>query len=381
MSNDMDDEGWRHYSRIILDKLKFYFKFTTRKKYVKKLLIFYFLCLSLVLTGQIGGRFAFETASLPSNARLTALGGHLISVQDEDVALAQLNPALINVQMNNQLGINHNFGFAGISNGNVAFGKSFDSLGIQTHVAIQYVNYGEFQLADEFGNVNGVFDAGEVGIVVGAAKQLNERIKAGVNVKFYNGSYESYSSRAVGLDLGLHYQRPGSTSSWGIVLKNIGTEFDAIVDTKRGLPFELQVGYSKKLAHLPFRFSIVGQQLQKWYIRFDDPDVDNQIDIFGEVTTISGFSRAVDNFFRHFVFNGEFLIGKNEQFRLRLGYNHLRKQELKVSNFRSLAGFSFGFGINIKSIRFDYGLGFYHLAGATNHLSMRMDLSRIFNKI
>jgi len=348
---------------------------------VKKQFTFYFICLTLALSAQIGGRFAFETASLPTNARLTALGGHLISVQDEDVALAQLNPALINAQMDYQLGINHNFVFAGVSNGNVAFGKSFDSLGIYTHVAIQYVNYGEFQLADEFGNVNGVFNAGEVGLVVGAAKQLNERVKAGVNLKFYNGSYESYSSTAVGLDLGFHYQKPGSTSSWGLVLKNIGTEIDPIFDTKRGLPFELQLGFSKRLSHLPFRFSIVGQQLQKWYIRFDDPDVDNQVNIFGEVTSKSEFSKSVDNFFRHFVFNGEFLIGSNEQFRLRLGYNHLRKQELKVSNFRSLAGFSFGFGFNIKSIRLDYGLGFYHLAGATNHLSLRMDMSRIFNKI
>ena len=45
--------------------------------------------------------------------------------------------------MDYQLGINLNFVFAGVSNGNVAFGKSFDSLGIYTHVAIQYVNYGD----------------------------------------------------------------------------------------------------------------------------------------------------------------------------------------------------------------------------------------------
>jgi len=258
------------------------------------------------MSAQIGGRFAFETASLPSNARLTALGGHLITVQDEDVALAQLNPALINDKMDNQLGLNHNFIFAGASNGNVAFGKSFDSLGIYTHAAIQYVNYGDFQLADEFGNINGTFNASEIGLVVGAAKQLNERIRAGVNVKFYTGSYEQFNSLAAGLDIGLHYQKPGSSSSWGLVLKNIGAEFDAIVDNKRSLPFELQLGYSKRLAHLPFRFSIIGQQLQKWYIRFDDPDVDNQVNIFGEVSTVSSLNKTVDNFFRHFIFNGDF---------------------------------------------------------------------------
>lgn len=348
---------------------------------MKNLLLFIFLFTINSLSSQIGGRFAFESASLPTNARLTALGGHLISVQDEDVSLAQLNPALINSQMDAQLGINHNFNFAGISNGNVAYGLSFDSLGISTHAAIQYVNYGDFQQADEFGNVNGTFNSREVGVVVGAAKQLNERIRAGANVKFYTGSYESYNSAAVGMDLGIHYQRPGSSSSWGLVLKNIGTEINPIVDTKRGLPFELQLGFSKRLQHLPFRFSITGQQLQKWYIRYDDPDVDDQVNILGEVISKSEFNKKVDNFFRHFVFSGEFLIGKSEQFRLRLGYNHLRKQELKTTNFRSLAGFSFGLGFNIKSIRLDYGVGYYHLAGATNHLSIRMDMDRVFNKI
>ncbi|MBT8232309.1 MAG: type IX secretion system protein PorQ [Saprospiraceae bacterium] len=340
-----------------------------------------FLFCQIHLTAQIGGRFAFESSALPTNARLTALGGHLITVQDDDIALAQHNPSLLNEKSNFQLGINHNFNFAGISNGNVAFGKSFDSLGIYTHAAIQYVSYGDFQNTDAIGNINGTFSAGEVGVILGAAKQLNERIKAGVNLKFYNGNYESYSSLAAGIDIGFHYQKPGSNASWALVLKNMGAELNPIVDDKRGLPFELQLGFSKKLEHLPFRFSIIGQQLQKWYIRFDDPDVDNQVNIFGEVTVKSQTSKNVDNFFRHFVFNGEFLIGKQEQVRLRFGYNHLRKQELKVTNFRSLAGFSFGLGFNIKKIRFDYGLGFYHLAGATNHLSMRMDLSRMFKKI
>ena len=145
--------------------------------------------------------------------------------------------------------------------------------------------------------------------------------------------------------------------------------------------FDLQIAFSKRLEHLPFRFTITAQQLQKWYIRYDDPDRDVQVNFIGEVQEISGFSKGLDNFFRHFIFSGEFLIGAREQFRLRFAYNHLRKQEMRLSSFRSLAGFSLGFGFNIKKIKFDYGLGYYHLSGATNHLSLRMDLDRIFRKI
>jgi hypothetical protein len=333
------------------------------------------------LSAQIGGRYAFESLSLPVNARVTALGGTVINVIDDDVSLAQLNPALTDSLMDNQLAINHNFYFAGIQNGNIAFGKSLKKLGVHTHIAINYVDYGNFQLTDEIGNVNGEFSAGEIGLIVGAGKRLNERIRGGVNLKILSASYESYNAIGLGIDVGFHYQKPGANYSWALVLRNFGGEMTALVDEKRFLPFEIQLGYTRKLAHLPFRFSIVGQNLQKWYVRFDDPDVDNQTDIFNNVSSKSGFSKSVDNIFRHLIFNGEFLIGSAEQFRLRFGYNHLRKQELKVTTFRSLAGFSLGFGFNIKKIKFDYGLGYYHISGATNHLSIRLNMDRIFNKV
>jgi len=343
--------------------------------------LFILLLVGLDLDAQIGGRYAFESVSLPLNARLTALGGQLISVKDEDVALAFQNPAVSNPSMDMQLSVNHNFHFSGVSHGNVLFGKQIDSLGLSFHAGISYVDYGDFTATNELGDNTGEFSAGELALTIGAAKQFNERIRGGINLKFLSSNYEAYGSVAVGADFGLFYQTPGSNTAWSIVMRNIGHELSAVVEDKRGLPFDLQIGYSRRLEHLPFRFSIVAQQLQKWYIRYDDPDRDVRTDFLGESQEISDFSRGLDNFFRHFVFSGEFLIGSNEQFRLRFAYNHLRRQEMRLSNFRSLAGFSFGLGINIKKIRFDYGVGYHHLAGATNHLSLRLNMARIFNKI
>ena len=331
--------------------------------------------------GQIGGRHAFESLSLPPNARVSALGGSLISVKDDDISLAQHNPALLDSAMHHQFAINHNFHFAGTQFGNIAFGKHLADKQTTIHAAFLYMDYGTFDLTDEIGNINGEFTAGEYGLVLGAARQLNERIRGGINIKTLFANYESYGSAAIGLDLGIYYTAPGSNTSWGIVMQNIGGEFNAVVDDKRSLPFDLQIGMSRRLEHLPFRFSIIAHQMQRWYIRYDDPDADNTSDVFGNVTEKSAFSKSVDNFFRHFIFNGEFLIGKAEQFRLRFGYNHLRKQELKVSTFRSLAGFSLGVGFNIKKIKIDYGVGYYHISGANNHLSLRMNMDRIFTKI
>jgi hypothetical protein len=340
------------------------------------------ICLATVISvhGQIGGRYAFTGAALPSNARATALGGSVINILDEDVALAQLNPAVIDSVMHNQLSLNHNFHLAGISNGNLAYGRYLDRWGIAAHAALQYYNFGNFTLADEFGNINGEFSAGEVGLTAGVGKQVNERIRAGINVKLLSGSYESYNSLGVGVDLGLHYTKNERTS-WAIVLRNIGGELSPIVDDKRSLPLDLQIGYSKRLAHLPFRFSIIGHHLHEPYIRFDDPDFDISTDISGNQVSTSSLSRNIDNLFRHLYFSGEFLIGKNEGLRLRFGYDHLRRQELKLSTFQSMGGFSLGFGFNVKRIKIDYGRGIYHLAGAVNHLSFRYDIGKIFNKI
>ena len=347
---------------------------------MKQFLIACLLLSCLALEAQIGGRYAFTGASLPTNARVTALGGSVINILDDDVALAQQNPAVTDSSMHNQLSFNHNFHLAGISNGNVSYGRYLEKWGIAAHAALQYFNFGDFTRADEFGTTSGEFSAGEVGLTVGVGKQVNERIRAGINFKILSGSYEAYNNIGVGFDLGLHYTKNARTS-WAVVLRNIGGELSPIVDERRSLPIDLQIGYSKRLEHLPFRFSIIGHNLQEPYIRFDDPEFDLSTDISGNTVEVSSFTRNVDNFFRHIIFNGEFLLGKNEGFRLRFGYDHLRRRELRVSNLQSLGGFSFGFGFNIKKIKIDYGRGVYHLAGGVNHLSIRYNIGTIFNKI
>jgi hypothetical protein len=104
---------------------------------------------------------------------------------------------------------------------------------------------------------------------------------------------------------------------------------------------------------------------------------------FGEDTPDepSNFSEGVDNFFRHFVFGGEVLIGKKETLMLRFAYHHQRAQELSVVNLRSLAGFSGGVGINFNLFVLDYGFAVYHQAGASNHLGIRVPLRSMKEKI
>jgi hypothetical protein len=90
----------------------------------------------------------------------------------------------------------------------------------------------------------------------------------------------------------------------------------------------------------------------------------------------SQFSQELDNAVRHLIFGGEFLLGKQENLHLRLGYNHQRRKELSVSSLRSFAGFSLGLGIRIKQFSIDYGFATYHIAGSTNHIGITTNLDR-----
>jgi len=331
--------------------------------------------------GQIGGLATFDFLNLASSARSTALAGLPIAIADDDVAQGFNNPALINNKMSHHLTVNHNFHFADISHGFAAYSLTLDSAALSLMLGLNYVNYGDFTRADAFGNRNGTFSGAETAMIVGVSKKLDERLRVGVNIKYASARLEAFGASGLGADLGFHYYNPEKQTNWALVAKNMGAQLFSFSQSREAFPFDLQLGYAKRLEHLPFRFMITAHHLQRWDLR-SPLDDESGITIIGQVPQPpSSFSKFTDNLFRHLAFGGELLIGRNEVFRLRFGYNHLRKKELSVDEFKSLSGLSFGFGFKVKKIQFDYGVGRFHLAGAVNHLSISMDLQSLFNKL
>lgn len=148
---------------------------------------------------------------------------------------------------------------------------------------------------------------------------------------------------------------------------------------REDLPYDLQFAVSKRLRYLPFRLTILAHHLHQWKIRYDDPNAqEDDVLLFGGEESDSKGNPGVDNFFRHLVFSGEFLLGRRENLRLRLGYNHLRKRELSVANYRSLAGFSGGVGIKINRFRLDVGYASYHLGGSVMQVGIGTNLKDFF---
>lgn len=341
-------------------------------------------CLLLLPTGTaqvIGGRHVFSFLSLPQSARVTGMGGAQIAVRDDDPVFAIANPGALNPAMSGRLSFNHNFFLGGIKHGYVSYARELPKWGFTMHGGIQYMGYGEIKRADEFGNLQGGnVKAGESAFTLGAAKPLSDKFSLGLNVRMAFSKLDIYKSSALMADAGLTYADSASRFTAGLVIRNAGTQLSTYADLNESLPFDIQLGVSKRLKHLPFRFSVIAHHLHQWDIRYKDPNLqDDEVLLFGEEQPQESKATAnIDNFFRHLVFNGEFLLGKREGLRIRLGYNHLLKRELTVSNYRSLAGFSGGIGIKISRFRVDFGYGAYHLAGGVAHLGIGTNLSDYF---
>lgn len=327
-----------------------------------------------------GGRHVFSFLALPQSARVTGLGGAQIAVRDDDPVFAIANPGALNRSMSGKMAFNHNFFLGGIRHGYVSYAQHLPKWGFTMHGGIQYVGYGEIKRADEFGNVQGTVSAGESAFTLGAARPLSDKFSLGLNVRMAFSRLDLYKSSALLADAGLMYADSAKRFTMGLVLRNAGTQLATYADIKETLPFDIQLGMSKRLEHLPFRFSIIAHHLQQWNIRYNDPNLQgDEVLVFGDdQPEESKTTAAIDNFFRHLIFNGEFLMGKKEGFRIRLGYNHLLKRELTVRNYRSLAGFSGGIGVKINRFRIDFGYGAYHLAGGVAHLGIGTNLKDFF---
>ncbi len=327
----------------------------------------------------IGGQTIYSFLNLSPSARISGLAGSLIAVRDDDIALGYNNPAALNPQMHTALSFNHSFHMAGVQYGYAAYGHHFQKLATTFQGGVQYVTYGEFDRTDpNFQNL-GTFKASELALNLGAGRALYDRLAVGVNMKLINSRLESFSSFGLSFDVAATYFDTTSNFVATLLFRNMGFQLSPYREGDReNLPFEIQIGISKKLKYLPFRFSVTYLHLQQWDILYDDPNVDNGNDpLFGEEPQErSPTSRFIDNFFRHLVFNGELLLGKKETVRIRVGYSHRVRKELLVDGFGSLSGFSFGFGIRIKKFRLDYGHSHFHNAGGLNHLSISTRINR-----
>lgn len=337
------------------------------------------------VSAQIGGQYVFSFLKQMPSARLTGLSGSQIALRDDDLALAFQNPAHLNSAMHNALTYNQNFLLGGIKSGYFGYGYHLDKIKTTFQTGIQFITYGTFKQADELGNVNGEFKASEYAFTLGAGRQINERLSAGINLKYIASQLEAYRSTGLVADLSGAYWHEEKKFGAAVVFRNIGAQLSSYegngyTGKKEDLPLDVQIGFTKKLKKAPFRLSALLHDLNRWDMRYDNP-LDNETSLLGEAPSEpSKLSQELNNFFRHLSVGGELIFGKTEVVRVRIGYSHQVRKELNISNVRSFSGFSLGVGFKVNRFRVDYGMGRQHLAGGTTHLSISTNFSEFRKK-
>jgi hypothetical protein len=352
---------------------------------MSKRILIGFLCIvfSYQLFSQLGGNNAYEFLSLTNSARVASLGGQQISLYDNDLNIVFHNPSALTPEMDRQLVLNYINYFAGVNFGYAAYAWK-PQKPYTLACGIHYIYYGEFDEYDASNIPHGTFKAADYALNIYYSRPiLDSLLNFGVNVKPLYSDLETYTSLGLAFDAGVTYNNPDNLFTAALVMKNAGMQFMKYYpdQDRESLPFEVQLGITKQLLYAPFRFSILGQQLQKPNLRYQtEADIENSIDpLTGEKMPQDKVANFGDNVLRHIIVGVEFIPTKN--FNIRFGYNYKRRQELKFNDKPAMVGFSWGFGLKISKFHLSYGRSSYQIGRGSNHFSIALNLSEFGTKL
>lgn len=307
------------------------------------------------------GSKVYPFLNTPVSARQAALGGDAISLLDDDVATSAVNPSLMNLKMDNKIFLNYASHLAGSSYGTLAYVKDLKH-GHLLSLNAKYMNYGDMPRTDEFANINGNFSANDVALGVGYAYQFEDNWSIGGGVSFISSKIDNFTSMAIaGTGAITYYTDNEKNESISLVARNFGYQIKSYNGQREQLPFRVDLGYTKVLENAPLAITITAHDLQKF-------NISQEYNRDGQKV---GFGRKIAD---HLSFGAELFPGQS--FNLRAGYNVKRGNELSVTDQRSFAGLSFGFGIKISSFKFDYTHARYHNSANTNLFGVSLDLKK-----
>lgn len=302
-----------------------------------------FLSLTLIMFSSIAysQQNTFDFLRLDGSARAGALGGSFVS-NDDDPDVIFYNPAGIKLLEGSPASFSFVKHLMDINLASLAYSAQFEGIG-RFAAAIKYINYGNFEGADESGNKTGDFGAGEMAFVIGYANQLDDNFYYGANAKFIYSGIESRSSTALAVDLGLHYAIPDKNWSFGFSVMNLGGQISKYYTTSEDLPLDISVGVSKRLENLPLRLSLDFHKLNEKRDDFADK-------------------------FKAFNVGAEFTLSK--VMKLRFGYNNERRTEFKIGTTAGIAGFNVGLGVKVSDYQFDYGFSSLGSVGGLHRIGI-----------
>ena len=143
----------------------------------------------------------------------------------------------------------------------------------------------------------------------------------------------------MGFDLGLNYLNEGGDLSISAVARNLGGQVKAYDDTFDRIPFDLQLGVSKRLGNAPLRFSATLSRLTDW-------------------------DEALG---RHLAIGADVLL--SDQIYIGAGYNFRRASQMKINDGDGSsahgAGLSIGAGLQLERLKLNIAYGKYHVSASS----------------
>jgi hypothetical protein len=297
---------------------------------------------------------------------LTAAGGVNVSYKTNEVGLSANNPALLSPDLHSQLGVCFNNFLAGIKTYSLT--GAYENKRWNTNFGghVYFVDYGSIPQTDAAGNVSGNFHPVDYVVQLSAARQYLERWTYGATLKFINSNYQLYKSSALALDFGVLYSDTTNELYASVLAKNMGVQIKTYAGEGEDLPFDLQIGITKRLKNAPLGFSVTAQNLHQFNTVYND-------DNFNSENNFSSNNNFFNKLFNHFIFSGHIYAGNNLE--ATLGYNHLRRQELNMGSAgNGLNGFSMGVRIKFSKIQILYARSSYQRNISFNQFGLNLKL-------
>jgi hypothetical protein len=335
-----------------------------------KKITFLLMVVFINVNSQVGGESIYNFLNLTGSAKQAALGGKVITLLD-DVNQPIWNPAVINQDLDNQLGVNYLNFLGDVNYASASFAHMFNKHIGTFQMGVNYLNYGSFIGADEEGNETGEFKAYDLALSVGYSYNFfRTDFFIGGNIKLINSVISNYSSFGVGADIAVMYYNEYQPFMVTAVFRNIGYQVTAYDEIREKLPFEIELGAFYQLKHVPLKWHFTLDNLQQWNIAVSNPS-NSSSDFDGNESEEK--ITLFDNAIRHFSVGAE--LFPKSVFNIRLGYNFRRASELKLADVRTFAGFTAGFGLNFKKFSFNYAYSKYHPASNTSTFSLQINLN------
>lgn len=287
----------------------------------------------------------FNFLKLPTSSHVGALGGSNISLIEDDASLIFYNPALLSSVSDKTINLNFMTYMQGSKVASAAFSKIIGERSTLGFTA-QYAHYGTITETTPDNIVTGNFSAMDMAVGGMYSYYFNDYWTGGATGKMIYSTYADYSSVALAVDLGLNYFNENNDFSVSAVARNLGGQVKAFGSTHEKLPFDLQLGFTKGIAHAPIRVSVTMTDLTRW-----------SSDYYYNPEKKESFSKILLN---HFVLGVDVL--PTDYLYLSAGYNIRRANEMKAAGSSHGAGWTFGAGLQLSRYQFGFAYAKYHVS-------------------